>query len=128
MAHYEEDREYIRELNEQTGNSQTKAQELYWQEKGQIISLAYIRRVWDEAGFERNPHGGRRNGMPEEEFRILYENCGGDVQEMATKSGHKASSLTTKCRKLGLPSLNKPESSRIDGSFSVDPDTIRPRF
>lgn len=132
MVYSDEERGYIRSLYERTKNRPSDAARLFHEEKGSVISTSSIRKIWCDAGFEKNPHGGRRNGISESEFRELYQRYKGDVGSIAQELGYNPKTIVKKCNDFGLnyhnaPRLRNSTERNSKRDFLDDPRITAPK-
>ena len=105
-----EQNNYVLELYGESGNSRTKAAELFEEKFGCSVSVFTIKNKWKNAGYELNPHGGNR-GLTDKQVRELHGKYDGNVEEMLRELGRESSaSLVERCKKLDLEVFNIPKA------------------
>ena len=120
----DEQRTYVEGLYARSGNSPSTARELFRQERGCLVSISYIGKVWKDANFERNSHGGKRTGISEQDFKEIHERCRGNLELISQETRLTLGSLVKKCNKLNLNYKNGPKSRKRDTPFLHEPNEI----
>jgi|TARA_Y100000034_G_scaffold74282_1_gene89371 hypothetical protein len=108
-----EQNNYILELYKKSGNSPSRAVELYGEKFGRSVSSATIRRKWKATGYKPNPRGGQNNGLTDGQFRGLHNRYKGDMEKMMEDTGRRSPrSLVQRCDELNLEVYNVPKTKR----------------
>ena len=110
MVFTEEQNDYISRLYDLSENSPSEAKRLFELEfPGRTITEATIRYKWKDLGYERNPHGGHRSGLSDDDVRGLSDKYDGDIQKMMEECNQRSvGSFVKRCRDLGLKVHNVP--------------------
>lgn len=109
MIFTEGQNDYISRLYDLSDNSPSEAKRLFEEKFGITITVGTIRNKWKDLGYERNPHGGRRSGLSDDDVRGLRNKYEGDLQKMMEECNQSGvSSFLKRCRDLGLKVHNVP--------------------
>tara|TARA_Y100000296_G_scaffold67236_1_gene79764 strand:+ start:732 stop:1106 length:375 start_codon:yes stop_codon:yes gene_type:complete len=113
MAFTSEQNEYILRLYAESGNSPSRAIELFKERFGHPVTYQTLRGRWRDAGYKPNRRGGQRYGLTEEKIRILHDKYEGDIGKMLEELGRtNPESLVQRCRELELIICNIPKIKR----------------
>ena len=102
MAITEEQNDFLVETYLSTGNKTKQTLDIFKEKYHFAVTATVLYSKLKLRGIARNPMGGKRNGLSQQEFMDLHNLYGGRLEDMAAASGYTCNTIRKQCKKYEL--------------------------